>query len=211
MMVHKMGVFFQKILYPKLTWSRYTSEKKIYLTFDDGPIPDVTEWVLEILKEYEAKATFFCVGDNVRKHPDIFEKVVADGHRIGNHTFNHLVGWQTNLSDYVENVQQCADYLKNVAQQTEQLPLFRPPHGRITFSQIRMLRKYYEIVMWDVLSGDFSPTIGKQNCLNKTLHYTESGSIVVFHDSVKAKENLMYVLPKYLQHFKEKGYLFEIL
>lgn len=211
MMVHKMGGLFQKILYPSLTWSRYSSEKKIYLTFDDGPIPEVTEWVLEILKEFDAKATFFCVGDNVRKHPEIFQKVVTDGHRIGNHTFHHIVGWKTDLVDYVANVQQCADYLEKAIQSSQKMPLFRPPHGRITFSQIKALRKYYEIVMWDVLSGDFSPTIGKQNCLNKSLHYTEPGSIIVFHDSLKAKDNLMYVLPKYLQHFKEKGYSFKNL
>lgn len=212
MMLHKMGWLFQKVLYPELTWSRYTHEKKIYLTFDDGPIPELTEWVLEVLKEYDAKATFFCVGDNVRKHPNIFAKVIDDGHQVGNHTFNHLVGWKTPLKTYLENTQQCQYMLKNVYDEASQSkPLFRPPHGRITKPQIRSLLQCYEIVMWDVLSGDFSPHLSKQKCLNKTINYTKSGSVVVFHDNVKAAQNLKYVLPRYLKHFKEKGYSFEKL
>lgn len=208
-MLHKMGWLFQKVIYPELTWSRYTKEKKIYLTFDDGPIPEVTEWVLDILAEYEAKATFFCVGDNIQKHPGVFAKVLAGGHRVGNHTYNHIVGWKTSTEAYLENTKQCASLLPELPSTSR--PLFRPPHGRITKAQIRKLLPNYEIVMWDVLSGDFLLDIGQQKCLDKTIRHTEPGSIVVFHDSIKAEGNLRFVLPRYLQFFKEKGYSFDVL
>ncbi|MGB0524393.1 MAG: polysaccharide deacetylase family protein [Flammeovirgaceae bacterium] len=208
MMLHKMGWLFQQVLYPQLTWSRYSDEKVIYLTFDDGPISEVTEWVLETLKSYDAKATFFCVGDNIRKHPAIFEQVLADGHRVGNHTYNHVVGWKTHSDQYIANIEQCAALLPTTSKSS---PLFRPPHGRITRKQIKKLLPHYEIVMWDVLSGDFLADIGKQNCLNKTIQYTQKGSIVVFHDSLKAEANLRYVLPRYLEHYKSLGYNFQIL
>lgn len=206
MMLHKMGWLFQKVLYPKLTWSRYTNEKKIYLTFDDGPIPDVTEWVLDVLDQYQAQATFFCVGDNIRKHPQVFEKVLTGGHHVGNHTFNHLTGWKTPLQTYLDNVQQCQAQLSLLPDSHSKL--FRPPHGRITKAQIRHLLPNYEIIMWDVLSGDFLKDIGQQKCLDTSIKHTEQGSIVVFHDSIKAEHNLRYVLPRYLEHFTSLGYEF---
>ena len=209
MMLHKMGWVFQKLLYPKLTWAKYGESKKIYLTFDDGPIPEVTEFVLDTLAAYNAKATFFCVGDNIKKHPDIFERLIHEGHRIGNHTFNHLNGWQTSTEAYLENVKACQEVMEEWGLTSQ--PLFRPPYGRVKQSQWRPLISEYEIIMWDVLSGDFSPKILPEQCLALSIKYTESGSIIVFHDNVKAIKNLYHTLPRYLQYFSERGWRFETL
>ncbi|GHB81295.1 polysaccharide deacetylase family protein [Persicitalea jodogahamensis] len=177
-------------------------EKALYLTFDDGPIPEVTEFVLDALEKYQAKGTFFCIGDNVRKHPHIFNKISAQGHTIGNHTFNHLNGWRTTDEDYLTNILQC----------DEQLPkatgLFRPPYGRIKQSQARRILPSKKIVMWDVLTGDFSPNISPDTCFKKTVKYSRSGSIILFHDSLKARKNMEYALPLTLDYFKNKGYKF---
>jgi len=207
MFLHKMGWLFQQVLYPSLTWSRYGAEKVIYLTFDDGPIPELTDWVLEILAEYDAKGTFFCVGDNIRKYPEIFQRVLADGHSVGNHTFNHLNGWKTENADYFSNVSDCAQMLEST-QSEEKKPLFRPPYGRIRQSQIRQLKPDYEIIMWDVLSGDFSGSISPETCLQKSIRHTQAGSIIVFHDNLKANRNLQYTLPRYLAHFSAQGFVF---
>lgn len=195
-----------KLLYPKLTWDIKTGSRSIYLTFDDGPIPIVTPHVLKILKEYQAKATFFCIGDNVRKHPDIFKQVKQDGHAIGNHTFNHLKGWKTEDDTYIENFKQAAELL--------QTNLFRPPYGRIKRSQaekLKVLNPDLNIIMWDVLSGDFDMTLKPERCLKKTIQYTRPGSIIVFHDSLKAFNRLEYVLPRALSFWKSEGYTFELL
>ncbi|MCD8742343.1 polysaccharide deacetylase family protein [Mucilaginibacter roseus] len=195
-----------KWLYPKLIWDIKTSSRSIFLTFDDGPIPIVTPYVLKILKEYGAKATFFCIGDNVRKHPDIFEQVKREGHAIGNHTFNHLKGWKTDDDTYIENFKQADEMLHT--------NLFRPPYGRIKRSQaekLKALNPELDIVMWDVLSGDFDMTLKPERCLKKTLKYTRPGSIVVFHDSLKAFNRLEYVLPRALGFWKSQGYTFELL
>ena len=210
MMIHKMGWLFQEVLYPSLIWSKYADEKVIYLTFDDGPIPDVTEWVLETLSLYNAKATFFCVGDNVRKHPSVFHQVVDAGHQVGNHTFNHIVGWKNSTSDYLDNIEKCQAIMAHHQPQVLST-LFRPPHGRITRKQIRALSESYQIVMWDVLSGDYSAQLPKEQCLKKSIEYTKPGSIIVFHDSIKAEANLRYVLPRYLEYFHKKGFLFKKL
>ncbi|GAB4333545.1 MAG: polysaccharide deacetylase family protein [Flammeovirgaceae bacterium] len=210
MLIHKMGWIFQKLLYPQLTWSRYSDEKVIYLTFDDGPVPDVTEWVLSQLFRYQAKATFFCVGDNIRKYPQIFENILKNGHNIGNHTFNHLNGWKTEKEKYFENIFECQAVISKHCKETKNSkPLFRPPYGRIKKEQIKGLLPQYEIIMWDVLSGDYRKDISAETCLKKSVKHTENGSIVVFHDSYKAVKNLHYVLPRYLEHFLEKGYSFE--
>lgn len=181
-----------------------SDEKVLYLTFDDGPIPEVTEFVLETLEKYQAKATFFCIGDNIRKHRSIFEKVMTDGHSIGNHTYNHLNGWKTTDKEYLDNVARC----------DEQLPiktdLFRPPYGRIKKSQARRLQSK-KIVMWDVLSGDFSADISCKRCLEKTVKHTNPGSILLFHDSLKAKKNMQYTLPRVLEHFGNLNYNFQKL
>ena len=195
-----------KKLYPGLIWDIKPDKPCIYLTFDDGPIPIVTPMVLNILKQYNAKATFFCIGDNVGKHPDIFEQVKNEAHAIGNHTFNHLKGWKTDDRTYIENTLQADKMLHS--------DLFRPPYGRIKRSQIKLLKSVkpqIKIVMWDVLSGDFDIKLSPEKCLANVLKYTESGSIVVFHDSLKALERLEYVLPRAMEVWKKAGYSFSPL
>jgi peptidoglycan/xylan/chitin deacetylase (PgdA/CDA1 family) len=201
--------FFLPKLFPSLLWRVLGEEKVIYLTFDDGPIPGPTEFVIEQLKKYDAKATFFCIGDNVRKYPLIFKKVLADGHAIGNHTFNHLKGWSTSNQRFFENINQCNAQL--TTHNLKLTTLFRPPYGRITNSQIRTLKSQYKIVMWDVLTHDYSKNISSQQCLKGSVNAVRSGSIIVFHDSVKAERNLTYVLPKFLEHFSNHGYKFKSL
>ncbi|TDB64447.1 polysaccharide deacetylase family protein [Arundinibacter roseus] len=191
-------------LAPRFTWHIPTNEKTIFLTFDDGPIPEVTEFVLDQLNQFDAKATFFCIGDNVRKYTNIFNRILQDGHSAGNHTFNHLKGWSTPDEVYLKNWQECQSILPETR-------LFRPPYGRITLSQARSLPAETQIIMWDVLSGDFSKEITPENCLHQSIRHTKAGSIVVFHDSHKASENMTYALPRYLEHFKRQGFRFEAL
>mgnify|MGYP006167610439 FL=1 len=194
-----------KRIFPKYIWSIPNNEKKVFLTFDDGPTPEITEWVLAELRNYNAKATFFCIGDNIRKYPEIFQKVLAENHSIGNHTFNHLKGWKTPTEDYIENAKLCQSEIEN--QKSEIRNLFRPPYGKIKSSQAKILRKMgYKIIMWDVISFDFDQTISKEKCLENVLKNVESGSIIVFHDSKKAWQNLEYVLPKTLKFLNEKGF-----
>jgi len=192
---------FIRTVFPNFVWNMPPGERKIFLTFDDGPIPEVTPWVLDQLKQYNAKATFFCVGENVTRHTDIFNRVVEDGHAVGSHTFNHLSGWQTENVSYFHNARHCATLIKS--------NLFRPPYGRIKPSQAQFLQRHYDIIMWDVLSGDFDKTITKEKCLDNVINYTHDGSVVVFHDSVKTYEKLQYVLPIVLAHFHNQGYKFE--
>ncbi|MFD0939599.1 polysaccharide deacetylase family protein [Pedobacter boryungensis] len=210
-----------KWFYPSLTWNKSRSEKIVYLTFDDGPIPNVTDFVLNTLKSFDVKATFFCIGDNISKHPMVFERVKNEGHAIGNHTFNHLKGWKTDDETYIQNILKC--------QQLTQTNLFRPPYGRIKKSQIKSLKskvkslKSYrdselrtndsglEIIMWDVLSGDFDLNLSPEKCYQNVIKNTQNGSIVVFHDSLKAFDRLHYTLPKVLKYLSEKGYQFGTL
>ncbi|MEJ7560205.1 MAG: polysaccharide deacetylase family protein [Pedobacter sp.] len=195
-----------KWYYPQLTWNKTRDHKVIYLTFDDGPIPDVTDFVLNTLNDYNAKATFFCIGDNVLKHPKIFENIKNAKHSIGNHTFNHLKGWDTPDDVYFKNFQKC--------QLLTGTNLFRPPYGRIKKSQISQIKAQFpsmEIVMWDTLSGDFDTGLSPQSCLHNVLKYARNGSIIVFHDSIKASERLYYTLPLILEHFSHLGYRFERL
>ncbi|MDX2190388.1 MAG: polysaccharide deacetylase family protein [Bacteroidota bacterium] len=198
-----------RFLLPKLTWNIKTNEKVIYLTFDDGPLPEITNFVLEQLNNYKAKATFFCVGDNVSKHPAIFNQIISNGHVIGNHTFNHLKGWQTKDPIYFENIAKSEELYQNQMKKTSEL--FRPPYGRIKKSQSRELLKKYRIIMWDVLTCDYSAKISPEKCLKRSISKTIKGSIVVFHDSYKAEKNLRYVLPKYLEHFHNQGFEFKSL
>ena len=197
--------FLLQWLYPSFVWHKSRSEKNIYLTFDDGPIPEVTEWVLHTLQQYQAKATFFCVGDNIHKNPQVYDQVKQAGHSIGNHTFNHLNGWKTTNKLYLENV----DKFRIVA--GKEVQLFRPPYGKLTKQQASIIRKTNQIIMWDVLSGDFDPKLSPADCLQKSVKHTENGSIIIFHDSLKARKNLEYVLPKYLEHFYALGYKFHKL
>lgn len=198
-----------RLIYPGLLWKKQTQEKIVYLTFDDGPVPGVTEYALSVLKEFGARAAFFCVGDNVRKYPGVFRKIISGGHRIGNHTFNHLNGWKTPGPEYLLNVQLCEEAIVNAG--GRQPALFRPPHGRISLSQIRKLKPRYRIVMWDVLTKDYDHTIPVEVCLQKSIAATRPGSIVVFHDRIKNEERFKYMLPRYLQHFAELDYRFEAL
>lgn len=194
---------FIQNLFPNYTWKVPTEEKEVYLTFDDGPIPEVTPWVLEQLANYNAKATFFCVGENVQKHPSVFEAVKAAGHTVGNHTYNHLDGWTTDNIPYFHNTRHSARIIGS--------ELFRPPYGKLKPKQAQFLQRHYRIVMWDILSGDFDPNISNEQCLQNVIRNVAPGSIVVFHDSLKAKEKLEYVLPRVLQHLSEQGYRFEAL
>lgn len=197
-----------KIIYPKYTWKISSLEKKVYLTFDDGPTPDITEWVLSELKKYNAKATFFCIGKNIEERPTIFKKILQDGHAIGNHTQNHLNGWKTNTTNYIENTKNCESVIATYVNKNNNL--FRPPYGRIKKIQSnQLLNLGYKIIMWDVLSKDYSKKISPEKCLKNVIENVRPGSIIVFHDSVKASQNLMYVLPKTLQYLSEQGYSFE--
>lgn len=197
-----------KKLFSNYVWDIPNNGNKVYLTFDDGPTPEITEWTLNLLKEYNAKATFFCIGDNIRKYPEIFQKVIGDGHSIGNHTYNHLNGWKTATDYYIENAKLYET--EHCKLKTENCQLFRPPYGKIKPSQSKTLRKLgYKIIMWDVISYDFDATISKEQCLENVLKNVQSGSIIVFHDSKKAFQNLEYVLPRTLEFLKEKGFVFE--
>lgn len=192
------------IVYPSLLWRINTTQKDLYLTFDDGPIHGPTDFVLDTLRSFNAKATFFCIGDNVRKNPDQYKKIIDAGHAVGNHTFHHLNGWRTSTEDYINNVEVCQQHL------SRQPRLFRPPFGRIKRSQIEQLEKY-KIVMWDVLTFDYDRSLAEEKCLRGAIGATRSGSIVVFHDSIKAEKNLTYVLPRFIEHCASKGYSFKSL
>jgi len=195
-----------KKLYPQLVWDAPKDSRCIYLTFDDGPIPIVTPFVLNILKQYNARATFFCIGDNVTKHPDVFEQVKNAGHAIGNHTYNHLKGWDTEDPTYLENFLKANEQLNT--------NLFRPPYGRIRRSQIKLLKQHnpqLKIMMWNVLSGDFDVNLKPERCLKNIIKNTQSGDIVLFHDSLKAFDRLEYALPKAMEHWAGLGYEFKSL
>ena len=185
-------------------WRFSSVPKEVYLTFDDGPTLGVTNFVLEELKKHQAKATFFCIGKNVKKHQNIYHKIQEEGHSVGNHTFNHLNGLLTKNTRYIENIQQASAYIVS--------KLFRPPYGRLKSSQARLLQQEgYEIVMWDVLSGDFDKSIPPEKCLENVLKNTTNGSIIVMHDSEKSKDKIYYALPRILDHFSQKGYLFKAI
>lgn len=200
--------YFVKRIFPNYVWDIPNQENKVFLTFDDGPTPEITEWTLEQLRNYNAKATFFCIGNNIEKHPGIFEKIIQEEHAIGNHTFNHLKGWETPNDEYIENVTLCETAISQKPLAISNL--FRPPHGKIKPSQSRVLRKMgFKIIMWDVISFDFDAKIPKEKCLDNVLKNVRSGSIIVFHDSVKASQNLKYALPKTLEFLRQKGYICE--
>ncbi len=197
---------FIKYIFSNYVWNIPNVEKKVYLTFDDGPTPEITEWVLEQLKTYNAKATFFCIGNNIVKHPEIFKRLLNEGHTIGNHTQNHVKGWETENNTYFGEVEKCDEVISK--QTNIDSKLFRPPYGKIKPSQSNYLRKLgYKIIMWDVLSADFDTTISKEKCLENVLKNVESGSIIVFHDSIKAFPNLEYTLPKTLEFLSKNGYV----
>ncbi len=187
----------------ELMWKVETTEKVIYLTFDDGPSKEGTRFILDILKEYNAKATFFCIGGNVAKNPALFGEVLSDGHSVGNHTWNHMDGWKFSDFSYFRNIVECGQVVDS--------NLFRPPYGRIKISQAKSLAKRFKIVMWDVLSGDWDSNTSPEKCLNNVVSNVSSGSIVVFHDSQKAFANMSYALPKALEELTKKGFVFRVL
>jgi peptidoglycan/xylan/chitin deacetylase (PgdA/CDA1 family) len=199
-----------KKVFSNLVWDIPNSENKIYLTFDDGPIPGVTEWVLDLLKAEEIKATFFCIGDNIQKHPDVYKRILTEGHQTGNHTFNHLNGWKTKSEKYIENFKLCETELLKL--NTEHSFLFRPPYGKIKISQSKTIRDLgYKIIMWDVLSYDFDAKISAEKCLENVISNTAQGSIIVFHDSIKSEKNLRFALPKAIKVLKDKGFTFDVI
>lgn len=195
--------YFIKKYYSNFIWKITTTEKIIYLTFDDGPTPEITEWTLATLKSFNAKATFFCVGSNVVKYPEIFQQIISEGHAVGNHTHHHLNGWHTDKEIYFRNIKKCEEVVKS--------NLFRPPYGRIKKSQYELIKEEYQVIMWDVLSGDFDSNTTPEKCLSNVIDNTTEGAIIVFHDSLKAASNLKHTLPKVLAHFAEQGYRFEVI
>ena len=191
--------WLRKVYSPTLTWKIPGVQNEIFLTFDDGPHPAITPFVLDCLRQYNAKATFFCIGKNVQLYPHIFQQILDQGHRIGNHTHNHLNGWKTKDSDYFKNIILAKKYIDS--------NFFRPPYGRITRFQMQQLQPVFNIIMWDVLSGDFDINLSPQKCLQNVVSNTSPGSIIVFHDSEKAFPRVKYALPKSLNFFAEKGYV----
>ena len=189
-------------LYPRATWRMDRHEKAVYLTFDDGPIPEATPFILDTLAEHGIKATFFMVGDNVRKYPELYEKVVAAGHRIGNHTFNHIGGFRHTITTYKANADK-ADQLLHT-------DLFRPPHGWMRWDQYIWLRRKYRIVMWDLVTRDYSKWMTAEDVLNNVKRYTRNGSIITFHDSLKSIDKLHYALPEAIKWLKAEGYEFKV-
>ncbi|MES2892476.1 MAG: polysaccharide deacetylase family protein [Bacteroidota bacterium] len=195
-----------KKLYGQCMWQVPTDENVIYLTFDDGPHPVVTEFVLKELRNFNAQATFFCIGKNVQSYPDVYKRILADGHSVGNHTHNHLNGWKTRDGAYVDDIAEAGKWIDS--------KFFRPPYGRITRFQLKLIQRRQlnlKPVMWSVLSGDFDTSLSNEKCLTNVTKYATKGSIVVFHDSEKANEKLAYTLPKVLDFFSNKGYVFKKL
>lgn len=192
-----------KNVFPKLLWSKKSAQKEIYLTFDDGPTPHITEWVLQELKRFNAKATFFCLGKNVVLYPDIFEQIQQDGHSVGNHTYHHLNAWKTPINQYLQDIESCEKVFHS--------ELFRPPYGKLKPGIRRKILENYNIVMWDVLSYDFDEKITNDECFENVKKHTNSGSIIVFHDSVKAEERLKFALSNTLKYFTNEGYVFKHL
>jgi len=195
--------FMLRWAYPGAVWRLDKISNTVYLTFDDGPIPDVTPWVLEVLKQENVKATFFCVGENVEKHLDIYNAILKDGHRVGNHSFHHIRGRKFKLNDYLEDVQKSADFISS--------NLFRPPYGSLTIGQYKALKKNYKIIFWDVLTEDYNQEKTPEDCLNNVKKFTRNGSVIVFHDSIKAAERLRNFLSAAIQYLKQQGYAFGLI
>jgi len=200
-MIHPPQVV--KNLFGSITWNINTEKKVIYLTFDDGPIPIITEKILKALSIFNAKATFFCVGENVKKYPSIYREILSEGHSTGNHTYSHLAGLKTDTRTYIENIKRAKEYINS--------DLFRPPHGRMKKSQQNIIQKNYNIILWDVLSLDYDNRISEKACFNNVTHFTRPGSVIVFHDNIKAEDNMFYALTQTLQLYSQMGYKFEAL
>jgi peptidoglycan/xylan/chitin deacetylase (PgdA/CDA1 family) len=192
-----------RVFFPGTVWRIPDQEKCVYLTFDDGPVPNLTPWVLDLLDTYRIKATFFCVGDNVQKYPDIYQSILKRGHRVGNHTFNHIQGIRYWSLNYLANVKQAAEWIQS--------DLFRPPHGHMRYPQLHQLKKEYRIIMWDVVTRDYSPHMTAQGVTNVVKKYTRNGSIIVFHDSQKAVGRIEEALPRSIEWLLAERYRFQVL
>ncbi len=201
MFKYTIPVILQQLM-PSYTWKVDTEDKQLFLTFDDGPHPEITPWVLGQLKEFGAKATFFCVGDNVRKYPEVYQQILKENHAVGNHTFHHLNGWKTETADYLKDVSLAENYIQS--------NLFRPPYGRIKRSQAKQLAAKYRIIMWDRLSMDYQAQLNTEESLAQ-MKKVKKGSIVVFHDSEKAFQNLKVLLPQLLSYYQQQGFSFQTL
>lgn len=201
-MIIEQPACFLRWLYPLALWRMDRHERSVYLTFDDGPIPQVTPWVLSVLRHYNIKATFFMVGDNVRKHPEEFAQVVAEGHRIGNHTYNHIGGLRHGIRSYLANVEKANDLLHT--------DLFRPPHGWMKWGQYIAVRRRYRVVMWDLVTRDYSTRLNGRDVLFNVRRYARPGSIITFHDSLKSEYKLLYALPRSIEWLLSQGYSFKV-
>jgi peptidoglycan/xylan/chitin deacetylase (PgdA/CDA1 family) len=195
--------FWVRLFFNGSLWRKRTKEKVVYLTFDDGPVPDPTAWVLDELNTHDVRATFFCIGENAKKNPDLLNRILDEGHSIGNHTHNHLNGWSTNLDEYMRNVELCSEVFSS--------NLFRPPYGRLTMKQFRNLKKKFQIVFWDVLSVDYDKNLSSADCINNVMNHVRPGSIIVFHDSLKAADRMKIALPEVIDRLKRMKYRFERL
>ncbi|MEJ6734631.1 MAG: polysaccharide deacetylase family protein [Flavobacteriales bacterium] len=202
MKIIKIPKWFQ-FLFPSLHWRFKTNEKVIYLTFDDGPTKELTNWIVDELNKVNAKATFFCLGKNIAEHPKEFDYITNNEHQIGNHSYNHLSGWNTSTEKYSEDVENCQSLINT--------NLFRPPYGRITLAQINKLKRKYKIIMWDINSWDFDQTKSPLSTFNNLTKKIDKGSIVLLHDNLKSEENLKILLPKILSYYSQKGYVFRAI
>jgi peptidoglycan-N-acetylglucosamine deacetylase len=194
---------FTYVLPASLLWQVKTVKKTVYLTFDDGPIPDLTEEILGILSKYDANATFFCVGENVERYPEIYGKILERGHATGNHTHRHLKGWSVSCASYISDIREAGKHINS--------GLFRPPYGLMTYKQAKTIAKDYKVVMWPVLTKDYDPAVGNEECLQIALEGLKPGAIIVFHDNLKAREKVRYALPRLLEHMEKEGYRSEKL
>jgi len=189
--------------YKNVTWRIPVDEKKLFITFDDGPIPDITPWALDLLSKYNAKATFFCIGRNVERHPEVFSQILDEGHKVGNHSYSHVRGMFKDHEEYLADIELGQKFIK--------AQYFRPPHGRIKRNQVEILKNQYTIILWDVLCMDFDTKLTPEKCWKNVVNYTKPGAIVVFHDSVKAEPRMKYALEKTLDHYGDKGFQFDVL
>ena len=195
--------FLYRVLFYGSHWRFKTKEKVVYLTFDDGPIPEITPWVLELLDKYNIKATFFCVGDNVRKYPEIYQQVIDKGHVVGNHTFHHLQGLKTTSRAYLKDVKMASTLIKS--------KLFRPPHGHMRLPQFWFVKRQFKVIMWDVVTRDYSRLMTSEQVFENVKNHTRNGSIIVFHDSIKAGDRMKEALPKSIEWLLEQGYTFKLI